>query len=76
VNHDARAPLTSAVLMVVPWRIGGSVGRTIYAVLAGPEHEHARDDEGVLIGMMDSAALAQEAVDAHNWFLQHQREET
>lgn len=44
-----------------PWRVGRSVGRTIYAV-TGPEATKT----DVLIGMMDTRALAAEAVDAHN----------
>jgi hypothetical protein len=45
----------------LPWRVGRKVGRTIYA--------HATDDpdgDGVLIGMMDTPALATEAVTWHN----------
>lgn len=41
-----------------PWRVGRKVGRTIYIVY-GPGEE-------ALIGTMDSRALAQEAVQAHN----------
>jgi len=44
-----------------PWRVGRSVGRTIYAV-KGP----AGSKSDVLIGVMDSAHLAREAVDCHN----------
>jgi len=44
-----------------PWRVGRSVGRTIYAV-TGPEATKT----DVLIGVMDNATLAAEAVDAHN----------
>jgi hypothetical protein len=44
-----------------PWRVGRSVGRTLYAV-RGP----AATKEDVLIGVMDSPFLAREAVDCHN----------
>lgn len=44
-----------------PWRVGRSVGRTIYAV-RGP----AASKNDALIGVMDTPHLAQEAVDAHN----------
>lgn len=47
-----------------PWRVGRSVGRTIYAV-TGPEATKS----DVLIGVMDTRALAAEAVDAHNLLL-------
>ena len=47
-----------------PWRVGRSVGRTVYAV-TGPEATKT----DVLIGMMDSRALAAEVVDAHNLLL-------
>lgn len=47
-----------------PWRVGRSVGRTIYAV-TGPEATKS----DVLVGMMDTRALAAEAVDAHNLLL-------
>lgn len=45
------------------WRVGHSVGRTLYAIRELP----LRDEKGdVLIGMMDSRALASAAVEAHN----------
>lgn len=44
-----------------PWRIGRSVGRTIYAV-RGPK----ASDNDLLIGVMDTPHLAREAVDCHN----------
>jgi hypothetical protein len=47
-----------------PWRVGRSVGRTIYAV-TGPEATKT----DILIGMMDTRALAAEVVDAHNLLL-------
>jgi hypothetical protein len=43
------------------WRVGRKVGRTIYAQI-GPEPS----DDDVLIGVMDTRALAEEAVAAHN----------
>lgn len=48
-------------LVNVRWRVGRSVGRTIYAVLEEPAV--AGD---VLIGLMDSSALAAAAVRDHN----------
>lgn len=44
-----------------PWRVGRSVGRTVYAV-TGP----AASKADVLIGVMDTPFLAEEAVDCHN----------
>lgn len=44
-----------------PWRTGRKVGRTIYAVV-GP----TAGDPDILIGVMDTRALAAEAVAAHN----------
>lgn len=43
------------------WRVGRKVGRTIYRQLL----EHPNDGDE-LVGVMDSVALAQEAVEAHN----------
>lgn len=43
------------------WRTGRKVGRTIYAM----PHDEARDDDP-LIGVMDTPALAQEAIVSHN----------
>lgn len=40
------------------WRVGTKVGRTVYAVV-GP-------DRSVLIGLLDTAFLAADAVYAHN----------
>ena len=48
-----------------PWRVGRKVGRTIYAV-ASPGHP---SDDDPLIGVMDTPALAAEAVEAHNAML-------
>lgn len=64
-RHDARHSNGSYALAAMRWRTGGSVGRTIYAY-QGEAHEHARDDESWFIGVMDSASLAQAAVDGHN----------
>jgi hypothetical protein len=44
-----------------PWRTGRKVGRTIYAQLEASAH-----DDDPLIGVMDSPALAEAAVRAHN----------
>lgn len=48
----------------MPWRTGRKVGRTIYA-----QHGDEPSDEDQLIGVMDTRALAAEAVDAHNQLL-------
>lgn len=45
----------------LPWRTGRRVGRTIYAQLG-----EAADDHDPLIGVMDTRALAEAAVTAHN----------
>ena len=44
-----------------PWRVGRSVGRTIYALV-----EDEPTDHDLLIGVMDTRALAEAAVRAHN----------
>lgn len=46
-----------------PWRSGRSVGRTIYAVYTDPV---TGEEASTLIGVMDTPALAAEAVAAHN----------
>lgn len=43
------------------WRVGRKVGRTIYAQLGD-----APSDDDKLIGVMDTAMFAVDAVDAHN----------
>lgn len=48
--------------MTIKWRTGRRVGRTIYAQI-GPEPS----DEDVLIGLMDTPAIAKAAVTAYNW---------
>lgn len=45
----------------LPWRVGRTVGRTIYAQLG-----YDASDDDVLIGVMDSPALAYVAVVGHN----------
>lgn len=47
--------------LLLRWRTGRKVGRTIYAML-GPEPS----DTDPLIGLMDTAALAAEACASHN----------
>ncbi len=47
----------------VPWRVGRSIGRTIYARL-GTGYFDINSD--IVIGMMDTPELAAEAVSAHN----------
>jgi hypothetical protein len=63
-------PITDALLMqpepfIAPcwlrWRTGRKVGRTIYAVVG----EQPSDDDK-LIGLMDTAEIADEVVRAHN----------
>jgi len=50
------------------WRTGRRVGRTIYQ-----QHGDEPSDDDQLIGVMDTAELAQEAVDAANWVREHGR---
>lgn len=45
----------------LPWRVGRKVKRTVYAQL-GPEP----DDHDPIIGLLDTKALAEAAVRAHN----------
>jgi hypothetical protein len=45
----------------LPWRTGRKLGRTIYAQF-GPEP----DDDDLLVGVMDTVALAEDAVECHN----------
>jgi hypothetical protein len=71
MEHDARDGHASLACLLAPWRTGGSIGRTIYAVF-GDIHEHARDDDATVIGIMDTAQLAEAAVVAHNeWRKKH-----
>jgi hypothetical protein len=65
-RHDARHPDISHALAGVRWTTGGSVGRSVYAVLDDVTTEHARDRDSYLIGMFDTAELADAAVTAHN----------
>lgn len=58
---DAVLDETDTRETVVPWRIGRSVGRTIYARLAG-----SNPDGDVLIGLMDSPEIAVNVVVSHN----------
>lgn len=46
-----------------PWRVGRSVGRTIY-VMPPDATEASKDDR--LIGLMDTPDMAQHVVDVHN----------
>jgi hypothetical protein len=48
----------------LPWRTERKLGRTIYAQVG---YEPSEDD--VLIGMMDTAELANEAIVTHNFVL-------
>jgi len=54
-QHDARSDVDA--LVRAPWRVGRSVGRTVYAVLEAGD---------VLVGLFDSRELAEAAVAAHN----------
>jgi hypothetical protein len=47
----------------VPWRVGRSVGRTIYAY---PFPDRPPCEHDPLLGIMDTPALADAAVRAHN----------
>ena len=55
----------------MPWRVGRKVGRTIYA----QGTSEPRDDD-LLIGLMDSVALAKHVVEAHNLSLAWKTEAT
>lgn len=48
------------------WRVGRKVGRTIYAQLGNEP-----SDNDPLIGVLDTAELADEAVRSHNLAIQH-----
>jgi hypothetical protein len=48
-------------LLRARWRVGRKVGRTIYAMVGSEP-----SDLDMLIGVMDSEALARDAVSAHN----------
>jgi hypothetical protein len=53
--------MTDRTLLKARWRVGRKVGRTVYAMVGA---KPSGDD--VLIGVMDSEALARDAVGAHN----------
>ena len=75
MEHDARDAQDSLTALLVPWRTGGTVGRTVYAVFDAqiPRPEHARDEDAAVIGMMDTAQLAEAAVVSHNEWLTRNR---
>ena len=52
----------------LPWRVGRRVGRTVYAQLGAEP-----SDEDVLIGVMDTRALAEDVVWSHNAMYQDRR---
>lgn len=58
------APQDPVVLIRWPWRVGRTVGRTIYATPPG-------DEDGVLIGLFDTPDLAAAACRAHNLTIGH-----
>lgn len=60
-------------LVGVPWRTGSKAGRTIYAMVNGRDATSEDCDDpaklaDVLIGVMDTAELADAVVEAHNQF--------
>lgn len=59
MSEPRAEPIASEVLR--PWRVGRRVGRTIYMILGNEPSDH-----DVLIGVMDSPEIADEAVVAHN----------
>jgi hypothetical protein len=61
MGHDARGVEESVELLLRPWRTGRRVGRNIYAQVGDDP-----SDDDVIIGQMDTAELAQGAVDSHN----------
>lgn len=63
-SHDARPEAESLALAGRPWRQGRRVPRNVYAQVS----DDPADDD-VIIGQFDSALLARDAVDAHNWRL-------
>lgn len=63
--NDLRAPSAAWVgpdeLAGRPWRVGRSLGRTVYAQV---DDKPGKGD--VLLGMMETEFLAQHVVDMHN----------
>lgn len=59
--QDARAGYEAAWLVDLPWRVGRSVGRTVYAQV---DEDPSKMD--LLVGMFDTGELAAEAVRCHN----------
>lgn len=58
--HDARPADQAHKFIALPWRVGGSVGRTIYV------KEGRSDPADSLIGLVDSSELADHIVALHN----------
>lgn len=52
-------------ILLNKWRVGRKLGRSVYAMIGGQP-----SDADEFIGMMDSLALAQHVVDAHNHILE------
>lgn len=72
-EHDARDAGDSLRCLLAEWRVGGSTGRVVYATF-GEQHEHARDDDAMMIGSFDTEQLARAAVLGHNeWLAKHHR---
>lgn len=59
--HPGRGVNGVPDLVRVPWRVGRRVGRTVYAVVGLDP-----SDDDILIGVMDTRALASAVVRAHN----------
>ena len=59
--QDARAGVEAAWLVDLPWRVGRSVARTVYAQV---DEDPTKSD--LLIGLFDTSELAAEAVRCHN----------
>ena len=57
-------------VVLMPWRTGKSIGRTIYACPPGSSY---RDGE-IVLGMMDTPEIARHIVEIHNEWWEHQRE--
>lgn len=63
-SHDTRGEGTVRLILKVPWRVGRKVGRNIYALT---------NDDGVIIGQVDSSQIAEHIVILHNQALDQLR---
>jgi hypothetical protein len=66
--HDARDETVTKGFTDRLWRVGRSVGRTVYVV------EGRNDPSDILVGMFDSEHLAQHVVEVHNWWVEVHKE--